>query len=95
MANANDFAGRLPYFYAEKEHDTITAEDWLNRAMALQQSANWPPVKAVNECRLALRGIALEWYMGLAFDQAVLQGYLIYLLRHSKKSPRSPTNQRI
>ena len=46
------------------------AEDWLNRAMALQQSANWPPVKAVNECRLALRGMASEWYMGLALDQA-------------------------
>ena len=70
MANANDSADRLPYFYAEKDQDTITAEDWLNRAMALQQSANWPPVKAVNECRLALRGMASEWYMGLALDQA-------------------------
>ena len=71
MANhANDSADRLPFFYAEKEHDTITAEDWLNRAIALQQSANWPPVKAVNECRLALRGMASEWYMGLALDQA-------------------------
>ena len=46
------------------------AEDCLNRAMALQQSANWLPVKAVNECRLALRGMASEWYMGFVLDQA-------------------------
>ena len=46
------------------------AEDCLNRAMALQQSANWLPVKAVNECRLALRGMASEWYMGFVLAQA-------------------------
>ena len=37
--------------------------------MALQQSANWLPVKAVNECRLALRGMASEWYMGVVLAQ--------------------------
>lgn len=75
MANAaaaNDTQDRLPVFYAEKENDTISAEDWVNRAVALQQAAAWPPVKAVNECRLALRGMASEWYMSLQLDQAHL-----------------------
>ena len=57
-------------YYHERERDVVTAEDWVDRATAMQQSANWPPVKAVNECRLSLRGTAAEWYLSLELDQA-------------------------
>ena len=70
MAGAGESQDRLPVYYHEKDKDVVTAADWVDRATAMQQSANWPPVKAVNECRLSLRGTAAEWYLSLELDQA-------------------------
>ena len=59
MAN-NDTSDRLPIFWNDKDKDTLTPEDWAKWAIAQQQSMNLPNRKAVNECRLALQGLALE-----------------------------------
>ena len=71
MAN-NDTSDRLPIFWNDKDKDTLTPEDWANRAITQQQSMYLPNRKAVNECRLALQGLALEWYSSLGLKKAHL-----------------------
>lgn len=68
----SETADRLPTFFGDKAKDTLSAEDWASRAIALQQSAAWSNEKAVNECRLALRGRAAVWYAGLKYCRSHL-----------------------
>jgi len=65
----------LPLFYGQKEKDTITPHDFIQRFETASQIANWVPAPAAGaqpnyarkcqEFYMLLRGEALEWYRAL------------------------------